>query len=254
MTSKVRSLPIGQRVLVIYSGVLTAAVCVAVLCGFVAAPEKAKFKEMDVQRINVVEPDGTLRMVIANKALQPQAIFRGKEYPHPNPKARQGAGIVFYNDEGTESGGLQFGGYRESNGDILSSNHFSFDQYEQDQAVVIENNQFGAKKGAGIAINDLPDRSLLEDLGPLNKIRALPAGEQETAMKAYLATHSLGANRISIGRGDDGTAALALADATGKPRLVMTVEANGAASLKFLDADGKVIGEMTPKSVAAEKH
>ena len=107
------------RFLAIYSGAATALVAVLLLTGFrqresskkFEAP--AKFESIDVQRINVVEPDGTLRMVISNKSAAPGAIIRGKEYAHPD---RQSAGILFFNDEATENGGLIFGGAKGKDG------------------------------------------------------------------------------------------------------------------------------------------
>ena len=97
----------GQRFLVIYSGVLTTLFAVLVLCGFVRSPQKLSLQELDVQRINLREPDGTLRMVISDASTAPGIIIKGKEYPHPD---RHAAGMIFYNDEGTENGGLIFGG------------------------------------------------------------------------------------------------------------------------------------------------
>jgi len=58
----------GQRFLVVYSGVLTAIFAVTVLSGFVGTTtKKTSLDELTVQRINVVEPDGTLRMVIQTR-------------------------------------------------------------------------------------------------------------------------------------------------------------------------------------------
>ena len=37
-----------------------------------------EFAEIDVQRINIREPDGTLRMTISNTATAPGLIFKGK--------------------------------------------------------------------------------------------------------------------------------------------------------------------------------
>ena len=39
----------------------------------ISNPSKASFQEIDVQRINVREPDGTLRMVVFSKAAAPGA-------------------------------------------------------------------------------------------------------------------------------------------------------------------------------------
>src|SRR4029450_10167607 len=101
-----------QRFLMIYSGVLTAVFALTLLGGLVTQRQKSKFDEINVHRINVYEPDGTLPMVISNKARFPGLIIRGKEYPHPRPQA----GMLFFNDEGTENGGLIFGGRKGKDG------------------------------------------------------------------------------------------------------------------------------------------
>ncbi|PXA05828.1 hypothetical protein DD898_12855, partial [Staphylococcus pseudintermedius] len=84
---------------------------------------------IDVQRINVREPDGTLRMVISDQTRFPGLILHGKEYPHP----RSRAGMLFYNNEGTEQGGLIFAGKQGADGNVSSGLSLSFDRYEQDQ-------------------------------------------------------------------------------------------------------------------------
>src|SRR4029453_9682192 len=93
----------SERFLVVYSGGLTAVFVATIFLGAKqAASRKEAFNEVDVQRINIVEPDGTVRMIISDPARAPGAIFKGKEYPHPD--GRKVAGMIFYNDEGTESG------------------------------------------------------------------------------------------------------------------------------------------------------
>ena len=96
----------SQQFFMIYSGVLTVVFAVTVLTGFRPAAAPQKFEQINVERINLVEPDGTLRLVISNKALAPGIIIKGKEHPHPD---RKSAGMIFFNDEGTENGGLIFG-------------------------------------------------------------------------------------------------------------------------------------------------
>src|SRR5579872_3822414 len=68
------------KILVVYSTVVTTLLAIFVLTGF-AAPRISRFDEIDVQRINVRESDGTLRMVISNQARLPGVIERGKEHP-----------------------------------------------------------------------------------------------------------------------------------------------------------------------------
>lgn len=233
----------GQRFLVLYSGVLTAVFAVSVLGGFVAAPKKATLQELDVQRINVVEPDGTLRMVISDKARFPGAIVKGKEYTHE----RHTAGMLFYNDEGTENGGLTFGGHKDASGRIVDSGGgLTFDKYEQDQLVQLIGMDDSGGHDAGLIVSDRPDRPITSELLEMAKIKAMPAAERDKLMQQRRQDAYYGANRITVVRGDDGVAKISLRDAHGHPRIVLGVAEDGTSSLQFLDADGKVLNELTP--------
>jgi hypothetical protein len=61
-------------------------------------------------------------------------------------------------------------------------------------------------------------------------------------------TTIFGAARIKVARTDDGAACISLRDAQGRPRIVMQVSKEGLSSLKFLDADGNMLNELTPTS------
>lgn len=236
---------LGQRFLVIYSGVLTAVFAVSVLSGFVVAPKKTSLEELDVQRINVVEPDGTLRMVISDKARFPGLIVKGKDYPHPRPQA----GMLFYNDEGTENGGLVFSGHKDKNGRIVDSGgSLTFDKYDQDQLVQLIGAHDSDGHEAGLIVSDRPDRPILQDLQEFSKIDAMPPAERDKLMKERGKSAYYGPNRIVVARGDDGVAKISLRDALGRSRIVIGVAEDGTSSLKFLDADGKVLNELTPTS------
>ena len=150
------------RFLAFYSGAATALLAMLLLAGFRQQESRskldapAKFESIDVQRINVGEPDGTLRMVISNKPAAPGAIIRGKEYAHPD---RQSAGILFFNDGATENGGLIFGGAKDKEGKQQSYGHLSFDQYEQDQVFTIgSEDPYGLHSSAVTFWNRFPHR------------------------------------------------------------------------------------------------
>lgn len=233
----------GQRFLVIYAGVLTTAVVAALLSGFVVKPGKLQVSELDVQRINVVEPDGTLRMVITDKAQFPGFIFKGKEYPHPRPNA----GMLFFNDEGTENGGLIFSGHRDKDGKIVDSGgSLTFDKFEQDQLVQLVGAHDSSGHMAGLIVSDRADRSIEQDFIDADKLKAMPDAQRDALMQKRADDGYYGATRISVMRSDDGIAKISLRDAQGHPRIVMGVAADGASSLRFLDADGKVLNELTP--------
>jgi hypothetical protein len=205
----------SQRFLVVYSGVLTAVFAITVLTGFASPkPKKTAFDEIDIHRINVREPDGTLRMVISNHSRLPGVIVRGKESP---PRERPQAGMLFYNDEGTENGGLIFGGRRNAKGEVVDSGgSLSFDRYGANQIVQLAGVDDKEDHIVGLFVTDSP------------------GGGAEN--------HS----RIRVGRDRDGAAKIALMDANGKKRIVMQVLADGTPSLVFLDANGKVVNQMVP--------
>jgi len=229
----------------IYSGVLTAVFAVTLLGGLVTHPQKPKFDEIDVQRINVREPDGTLRTVISNKARFPGLIIRGKEYRHP----RSQAGMLFFNDEGTENGGLIFGGQKDKDGKVINSGgSLTFDQYEQDQIVQIEGSHDSSGHFAGLTVFDRPDRPIEKDLQESPSIESLSPAEREKLMAERAKSNYYGAVRVKVARTDEGAAGISLRDAQGRPRIVMQVSKEGLSSLKFLDADGKVLNELTPTS------
>lgn len=236
--------PIGQRVLMIYAGVLTAVFAITVLSGFARSPSKLSLDELDVQRINVREPDGTLRLVISDAATAPGIIIKGKEYPHPNRKA---AGMIFYNDEGTENGGLIFGGEKDKDGTRESHGHLSFDAYEQDQTMALDSHQEKDGRWTRLQFNDYPYYSILEEIRLMDSIKSLPKDQQQARMKAFFAEHGGPTQRMVLGRDTDGSVQLAMNDLQGHPRIVMKVAENGTPSLQMLDVDGKVIGELVPK-------
>lgn len=227
----------AQKALIAYSGVLTAVV-VGVLISGAARDGGATFSEIDVQRINVREPDGTLRLVISNQARFPGIPVRGREYAHPD---RSTAGLLFMNEEGTETGGLIWSG-REINGVRHSTGSLTFDRYEQDQVVQLFEDEAGGSRSSGVRVFDRPDGSM--GLDQLERIGALPPGQQAAA---YAEAGFGGKPRGFFGRQSDGASAVVLRDAEGRPRLRMTVAADGAAKIDFLDEAGQVKRTLTPE-------
>ncbi len=201
---------ITNRFLTIYSGSLTLVFAVTVLTGFSIGNRPATFDQINVHRINVVEPDGTLRMVISDHAKLPGLMVHGKEQPFARPQA----GILFYNDEGTENGGLIFGGRRNDQGEVVDSGgSLSFDKYGANQIVQLAGVEDKEDRFAGLIVLDSP-------------------------------TGNDNRRRVWVGRGEDGTATVSLMDANGKKRILMEVRADGTPSLSFLDANGKVISQI----------
>ena len=230
----------SKRFLPIYSGVLTIVLAVSMLCGF-ASKKKTSFDEIDVHRINVVEPDGTIRLVLSNKAQFPGVIMKGKEYPHPN---RKFAGMLFFNDEGTEMGGLGFSGMIDKNGKVSSTGTLSFDQYMQDEVFTIDAYEEDGKRYSGIKVMDRPDYSVEEEFALMQRVAKLPPPEQKVEMDKFYAQRERAHPRLKLGREGDSSVGLRLRDTQGRDRIIIMVKPDGTPTLQFLDQTGKVISQL----------
>lgn len=233
----------SQRFLAIYSGVLTIAFAIVVLAGFAESRQRQVLDEVTVHRINIVEPDGTLRLVISNKSEFPGIIIKGKETPHPDRKT---AGMLFFNDEGTENGGLIFGGSKDAQGKVSSYGHLSFDQYEQDQVFTIDAGEENGTRSSQLRIMDQPDHPITDEIAAADRIARLPKAEQTAAWEKYRATTPHSEPRVYLGRDDDRSVALRLKDVAGRDRIVVKVQPDGTPLLQFLNENGKVMSQLPP--------
>ncbi|MFC5742049.1 hypothetical protein [Dyella tabacisoli] len=232
--------PIGQRFLMIYAGVLTAVFAVTVLSGSVQPAKTLTLEQLDVQRINMREPDGTLRLVISNTDKAPGIYIKNKEYPHPTRKA---AGMIFLNDEGSENGGLGFGGEKGKDGAAGTYGHLSFDAYEQDQLMSLDVEQHGNARSNTLTLFDRPNFPLTDLVNYAATIKNLPKDEQQKKILAYFDEHGgRPTQRLTLGTGPDSSVGLAINDIKGRPRIVLSVAADGSPSIQTLDEAGKAIG------------
>src|SRR2546428_6798440 len=112
----------NPKFLSVYSAVLTVTFAIVVL-GAASSVRNQTFGIITARRINIVEPDGTVRLTISNRADFPGGWRHGKEDPRPD--RREAAGMLFMNDEGTELGGFIFGAQQLPDGSIQNHGHFS---------------------------------------------------------------------------------------------------------------------------------
>lgn len=231
----------SQRFLAIYSGILTLAFAGTILAGFGIQSKKTSFEEVTVQRINVVEPDGTLRIVISDKALFPGIIIKGQEHPH---LSRKTAGMLFFNEEGTENGGLIFGGMKDKNGVGSSYGHLSFDEYEQDQVFTVDAGQEGDKHSTALTLVDRPDYPIGDLIAITDRTKDLPPDQQNAEIAKFMQGRPSPHQRLYLGRGNDKSVALKLKDADGHDRIVLQVAPDGSPVIRFLDQNGKITSQL----------
>jgi hypothetical protein len=234
------------------AGATTMAAALAAIVTLTGAKSPARietFDEITVGRINIVEPDGTKRIILSNKAQFPGDFMQGKEGARPD--RRSFAGMLFINEEGTENGGLIQKGSIAADGKISSGLSLTFDRFRQDQALQLMNNDSATHQMTGIRINDVPNFKMtsMEDIKRFGEESGkLPEAEQGAYWKTLAEGGRLSANRIWLGNTRDKGSSLQLKDAKGRTRMMLLVAADGKAEIQMLDESGKVSKAITAGS------
>lgn len=198
--------------------------------------------EITAERINIVDANGTLRMVISNKDRMHPGVIGGKVLQRPRPYA----GLIFFNDQGDEAGGLTLTG-REQNGNRAADARLMFDQLGQDQTIGFDYTEENGSRTAGFKVWDRPDVPLSELIEKVNAANAIQnQAERDAAVAQLRTTAPKSAQRVFVGKTRDRVASVMLSDAQGRNRLALKVDADGNASIEFLDAEGKVIQRVAP--------
>ncbi|WP_294219597.1 hypothetical protein [uncultured Chryseobacterium sp.] len=206
----------NQRFLFVYSIIVSAVLIGAVIILYKQSDSSYKqVKELVAQQIKIVEPDGTIRLLLSNRILFPgtSMTVNGKIISEERPQA----GMLFYNDEGAENGGLIFGGHKNNKNKVVDAGgSLSFDRYAGNQEVQL------------IGVNDSE-----------NRFAGLRISDSNPSTKKN-------PSRIWVGRDKKGVAEIALMDSLGKKRLVFKVAADGQSSINFLDDQEREISQLTP--------
>lgn len=197
-----------------------------------------KMDELTVKRINVVGEDGSIRMVISNETRQHPGRIAGKDLP----KRKRPAGIIFFNNDGNECGGLIFA--VNDTGKVIDSDmSFTMDNYNNDQVVQIVNSEeYTNGKGSirrGLVVNEFPAGTSLPAF--VDKYEAIKKIKDTTLQKQKmdeLISLEGSRRRLFIGRTLNSSSGLFLYDSNGKPRMEIYVDSTGSPQIKVLDEKG----------------
>jgi len=226
-----------------YAAASTLLLVVFTVTAFRQSAQRTRFTEIDVERINLIEPDGTLRLVISDKAHFPDPVIGGKSYHLRSGAPR--AGFIFFNDKGDEDGGMTWSG-RDSAGTYRANAGLSFDQFNQDETITLDYNDDSGRRMAGLTFADRPDKPLgpcverlalaLKTPDARERTRQLATARAECESRGELLSFS----RAYIGKTTTKAATVVLSDRAGKPRLRLVVDSLGAPAIEFLDEAGRV--------------
>ncbi|WP_022822067.1 hypothetical protein [Hymenobacter norwichensis] len=216
-------------------------------------PDKpVHFGEVSVERLNLVERDGTVKMIMANQARFPQGVtIDGKHLAFK----RTHPGMLFYNAKGEECGGLIFDGNRDKDGKVSAGGHFSLDRFGQDQVIALNYQEQGGSYKAGLTFNDAPEASMTaleekyKDATPEQQQQARKAGQLGLQTRLYVGT-TAGRSSAMIMADQRGETRMMLVantaqstldfkDRQGHTRLTIGVDSTNQPVLRFFDANGQ---------------
>lgn len=196
------------------------------------------FKHITAERIDIVDSTGKILMAISNRERQHPGIIAGKELP----KRDRPAGMIFFNDDGDECGGLVYDGNKKSAGMT-----YSVDQYQNDQIMQIQYNQQtdagNLQRSYGLKLWDKYDSfpsarvmAYVDSLKKLNDTAVYNAGIKKLQQPGVLT-----AERLFVGKNTQGEVGLFLRDTKGKPRLKIYINPQNQPVIETLNDKGEVI-------------
>ena len=213
-----------------------------------------KFSEIDVERINIVEKDGTVKLVITNVDKFPNGNDKVNGKP-TNEDRKKRAGMLFFNEDGIECGGLIYDGKKTEKGHS-SGLSLTYDQYDGDQVMQLltEDSREGDQRfvSSGLVFNDRPSKesqmktgAIMKELNLLGKKDPKAADEK---YKAYEAQGLVGgAPRVMLGKSRSENNGLFLFDNKGMPKAMFYVDKENNAKLDFFDDKGNTIASFPEK-------
>ncbi|NME05325.1 MULTISPECIES: hypothetical protein [unclassified Psychrobacillus] len=207
--------------------------------------QNERFSKIDTERLNIVDKSGKVRLSLFNDDNIPPAIMDGVDILPGHRKNDPISGLMFYNAEGDECGGLIYGNEVKENGDYSAFASLTFDQYKQDQVVQMRYVGENGNHNYGFAIFDRPNKNLGEMIKRTNQIEKsdLTTIEKEEAIEKEYAGS---VQRAYMGKAENGDISVQLMDSKGNSRIRMVVDENDIPKLEFLDEKGKVTYKLPP--------
>jgi hypothetical protein len=236
---RIRSIRRQIRMLQICT-VTSSLVAALALLGAAQAVRQVAFDSITVHRINVMDREGKLAMVIAGHDDEATPVILGYT-GHRAQGNNADNGIIFFNQKGDEQGGLI---WSASPNRSESSNVLSFDTANTDQLLQVQD---GDDQGHHYADIVGWDRATGEDelIAPLlRKLDNAKTPAQRMAIRQRMRSMAKAPTRFFLGYDTSDVAQLVLADKSARPRVKLFVSPGGQAKLQFLDASGHVTYEL----------
>ncbi|AYB35353.1 hypothetical protein [Chryseolinea soli] len=223
------------RLLKWYAAVSTVAILFLLYQSLQPKSTRLQLEELDVERVNVVEKDGTLKMVISNKQRQHPGLANFK----PMPAREREAGMIFFNSSGDECGGLIYDGTRDEAGMVLS-----LDQFRNDQLMQLQYGQRtqgdSIRRNYGLRLWDRSDDfTLAQQLALVDSLQRLKQEDElNKQFKALREKGLLGVERMFAGKNDKGEVGLFIRDDKGRIRIKIYCDRQNNPRVMVVDEEG----------------
>jgi len=207
--------------------------------------ENQKFKTIDVERINIVEADGTVKMIITNVEQFPNGTttVNGRKVTKDRKKR---SGMLYFNEDGIECGGFIYDGAKDENGHSAGLS-LTYDRYDGDQVMQLKTLDF--KKGekrmvsSSLVFNDrtanLNQQEITQVMEEIELIEDKKLRRQK--YKEYADKGLIGATpRILLGKTGSQNNGLFLFGENGETKAMFYVDKNNKVKLEVYDEEGKV--------------
>lgn len=226
--------------LMAYAFVSTLVISFLALSSFGQKDKNEKFDELTVKKITVIGEDNLPRMVLSNETRQHSGRMNGKEWP----KRERPSGIIFFNNQGDECGGLVYQA-QEKDGKIMSGMSFTMDNYKDDQVIQILNDEYYANGKSyvsrGISINQYPDGTNIDDRnGKLKELEKITDDKERKEKINELFDKEGPVNRLFMGKTRSNSSGLFLNGPDGKPKLMIYVDDKGNPKIQTLNDKGEL--------------
>jgi hypothetical protein len=214
------------------------------LAGSMQQNTDGQFENLSVQRLNIVEADGTIKLLLTNTARFPTTEQVNGKVLNEDRKKR--SGMLFFNEEGIEAGGFIYDGSKNAQGHSAGMS-LTFDKYDGDQVMQLltVDEKRGDKRviRSGLSFNDRAEfetqdgtRQIMAELAKITD-----EAERDKKISDYEQQGLIGgAPRILLGKTSAQNNGLFLFAKDGSPRAMFFVDAQDQVQLQFLNASGEV--------------
>lgn len=195
--------------------------------------------EITTERLNIVGKDGNKYVVLSNPDKQAIATINGKPI-NPDETERNIAGLLFFNEDGDEIGGLVYGIDSTDSYQLLT-----FDQRKNDQIMALRKDEYLEdgewKKQYGLLLQERSEKQSNVIISELNNIRNIKDSitREKEFDKFYNDPENLAPQRLFIGRTYSENVGLFLMDKSNNPRLKIYLDKNGEPHIESFDENGE---------------